>query len=359
MTNVEASPAITLDQEIGRREELADRYTGIHFLEDMGAGIFGKAKGENVLLIALHYRVGGSVWGVDDTIINNTTFHAAPYDRQKIENNDFISHRIDPIHRADNYTITKETDRVVWQAGDRAIIARPPFWDIKGEHLGVDVDITMERTGEPDWYIGTWEDLPTEGRGGRDFWAKTSGTITARGKTYELEENSYSINEHLVFGENWVVEARSFPVQYFYHLYRSDELQIFIYARPDSGVVYSRVVFTDGKEIFYDWNQVTVEEEEYWFDPQTHIRPPVKFRVKLDSPEGRVELAPPAYSRSIYSFQLSEGTRTHYNYFVHSQGQFTSPDGKTIPIKDNEQDTCFAEWGLTSPLGSGAPLLAP
>lgn len=38
MTNVEASPAITLDQEIGRREELADRYTGIHFLEDMGLG---------------------------------------------------------------------------------------------------------------------------------------------------------------------------------------------------------------------------------------------------------------------------------------------------------------------------------
>jgi hypothetical protein len=132
MTNVEASPAITLDQEIGRREELADRYTGIHFLEDMGAGIFGKAKGENVLLIALHYRVGGSVWGVDDTIINNTTFHAAPYDRQKIENNDFISHRIDPIHRADNYTITRETDRVVWQAGDRAIIARPPLLGHQG-----------------------------------------------------------------------------------------------------------------------------------------------------------------------------------------------------------------------------------
>jgi hypothetical protein len=60
---------------------------------------------------------------------------------------------------------------------------------------------------------------------------------------------------------------------------------------------------------------------------------------------------------SIYSFQLSEGTRTHYNYFVHSQGQFTSPDGKTIPIKDSEHDTCFAEWGLTSPLGSGAPSL--
>lgn len=87
--------------------------------------------------------------------------------------------------------------------------------------------------------------------------------------------------------------------------------------------------------------------------------PPVKFRVKLDSPEGRVELALTAYSRSIYSFQLSEGTRTHYNYFVHSQGQFTSPDGKTIPIKDSENDTCFAEWGLTSPLGSGAPLLTP
>jgi hypothetical protein len=359
MTDLQASAPITLAQEVSRREELADRYTGIHFLEDMGAGIFGKAKGENVLLIALHYRVGGSVWGVEDTVINNTTFHAAPYDRQTIENNDFISHRIDPIHRSDDFSVVEEPDRVVWRAGDRTIIARPPFWDIRGEHLGVDVDVTMERTSEPDWYIGRWEDLPTEGRGGRDFWAKTSGTITARGKTYELEDNSYSINEHLVFGENWVLEARKFPVQYFYHLYRSEELQIFLYARPDSGVVYSRVVFTDGPEIFYDWDQVSVEEMEYWFDPQTGLRPPVKFRVTLDNPAGCVELVLTAYSRSLYSFQLSEGTRTHYNYFVHSEGNFTGPDGKITRIRDSETDTCFSEWGITSPLGSGAPLLEP
>src|SRR5581483_4957973 len=143
MGDEKPSIPVTLEQETGRREDLADRYTGIHFLEDMGAGVFGKCKGENVLLIALHYRVGGSVWGVDDTIINNTTFHAAPYDRQKIEDNDFISHRIDPIYRNDDYKIAREADRIVWQAGDRQMIARPPYWEIKGEHLGVDCDLTM------------------------------------------------------------------------------------------------------------------------------------------------------------------------------------------------------------------------
>jgi hypothetical protein len=242
---------------------------------------------------------------------------------------------------------------VIWRAGDREIIARPPHWDIKGSHLGVEVDVTMEQVSSPDWYIGTWDDMPKNGRGGRDFWAKTSGTITAGGKVYELEDNSLSINEHVVVGEHWINEAGSYPIQYFYHLFRSDDLQIFIYCRPDFDVVYSRVVFPDGKEIYYDWDSVIIEEEEYWLDPQTHMRPAVKFGIRLNSPEGNVELTLTAYSRSIYSFQFAEAMRTHYNMFVHSDGRFVHPDGRSTPIKDGWEDISFCEWGITSPLGNG------
>ena len=263
------SIAVTVDQEIGRREELTGQfYTGMQFLEDMGAGVFGKCNGENVLAILLLYRVGGSVWGVDEAVINQTSFHAAPYDRRKIEDNDFLSHRVDPIYRSDDFTITRESDRVIWQAGPRQVVARPPFWDIKGEHAGVDVDITMQQSGDADWLVGPWEKLGDEGRAGRDLFATASGRISALGKTYHLEPNSIAINEHVVFGERWVAEAQAYSPQYFYHLFRNDEIQIFVYVRPDSGVIYGRVVFTDGREIRYDWDDVTVTEGEYWLDPR-------------------------------------------------------------------------------------------
>ncbi len=358
MTNTKPV-AVTLDQEVGRREELSDQhYTGIQFFEDMGAAIFGKCKGENIAATLIQYRVGGSVWSAQDTIINNTTFQAAPYDRTKIEDNDFISHRVDPIYRCDDFTITKEHDRVIWQADDRQMIARPPFWDIKGEHLGVDVDVTMEQFGDADWILGPWDDLPKTGRAGRDVVAKASGRITARGKVYELEEHSVAVHEHVVLGESWVAQARS-PIQYFYHVFRSEELQLMVLFRPDSGLVYGRVVVPEGKEIRYSGANITIEEQDYWFDPRTAIRPPVRFRVQLDSAEGTVELFLTAYSRSLYVHAISQGTRTNYAMLVHSIGKFVGPDGKAILITDREEDLSYIEWGITSPLGSGAPSLRP
>lgn len=352
-------PDVTLDQEVGRREELGEFYTGFQFLEDMGGATLGNCNGEKVLLIALAYRIGGKAWGVEDTIINNSTFCAVPWDRQEMEDNPFISHRIDPFVRHDDFKIIREPDRVIWQAGDRQYIARPPFWDIKGTHLGVDVDITMEQISSPDWYIGVWEDLPTHGRGGRDVWAKAWGTIKAGGKTYELEDNSFCTHEHVVTGERWTVTAIDSPIQYFMHTFRSDDMHIWLYARPDFSAPYARILFTDGTEVYYHGEAISIKMEDFWVDPQTQIRVPVKFRVDLNSPKGKVELTLKAYGRALYLYSLMMAERIHYDLFVHSDGRFISPDGKVTPIVDKYEDVSFAEWGFTNPMGSGSVVDRP
>lgn len=353
----ESEMDITREQEVGRREDLEGHYTGVHFLEDMGAAVYGKVDGKNLVLIALAYRVGGSWWGTTDTIINNSTFHVAPYEQTELEDNDFISHRIDPFSRNDDFTIVDDGEMVTWKVGDRRYTARPPLWDIKGEHLGIDCNVTMERFSSPDWHVGTWDEMAQNGRGGRDFWGKATGTINARGEIYELGDKSIALHEHLVVGEHWVSKAGG-SVQYFYHIYKSEDFQILIYSRPDFDVTYARIEFNDGRELFFEGlgQQVTIKPVEHWLDPQSFMRPPVAFEIRLHSPEATVEFSLKAYSRAIYSYSMAESTRTHYSLLVHSSGTFAGADGKRFAIKDAYEDVCYAEWGCTNTMGHGGPL---
>jgi hypothetical protein len=341
---------VTLEDEMPYKGDLSEQhYTGQNFLEDVAVAVVAECGDYDIALVAAAYNVGGEVWGVDDAVLQQTTFMAVPHKQQGMQDNPFISHRIEAT-RPSAFEIRREVDSVVKQVGNRLFTARSPHWEVHGEHMGVDCNVTMSGLGPTDWHLGKWVDIGRNGRGGYSQLCWAEGDITANSVRYEFE-CGYGIQAHEIVSEAWSKPLETDnPIQYFYYMYFSDDVQVSLYMRPAAGSIYARVVI-DGKVTLFGWDEVAVDELKWWVDPRTGMRIPVRWHVNCSTDDVMLDVNIAAYGRAIYGFYQTSAYKLHYNYLARTEGSILEVGGLKIRL---EARLSWVEWGITTPLGLSA-----
>jgi len=139
MAEIKARTNVTLADQLSYVDKLP---AGMPYLEKNGFLIMGETEeGEEISLVSCIFRVGGGKdgpWQVDGKFKGQTTFLVGPKDHTGgIRDNEFIGNRTWATDHWESGSVEEFGDAVVWTLGNRQHICRPPYWEIKGEHMGI------------------------------------------------------------------------------------------------------------------------------------------------------------------------------------------------------------------------------
>lgn len=349
MSEITPQTNVNLDDQMSHVDELP---AGMAYLENNGFMIMGETdEGEEVSLVSCIFRVGGGKegpWQVDEGFKGQTTFLVSPKDHSGgMQDNDFIGNRTWATDSWQPGEIVRTDDAVIWKLGNRQHVNRPPFWEIKGEHMGVEFDLLLTGIGDAAYHKGPYKDLAENQIGGYEHPLCAEGTITANGKTYTLrKDKSFGCQESFL-QPAWDLAAVLQGETYYWVWWASDNVRIFIYYYPSVGKTYSHVT-VDGEDIPFSENgqsNINMEELEYWIDPKTRLRVPVKWHFNMESASGTIDMDISAATRTFYSYLTTSGATMHYGLHSHSEGEMKLADGKKIPLKDMRS---YVEHGWTA-----------
>lgn len=344
---------VRLEENKSYKDELPK---GSSFIEYNGTLILAESGDYDITLIAMGIRCGGGkkgIWQVEDTFIEHTDFIAVPKQTGEIimRDNDIITNRCYPTEWPEGGgDIIYEQDRITWKIGNRRHINRPPYWEIKGEHMGVDCDIRMGGVGNAARTYGNWEDLAQAGQAGftQPCWAE--GTITAGGTTWTLE-NAYGIHDKFIMGDAFDFGAMYSKAPYYWIWCVSESVRISFYGTP--GIGGFAHVFAEGKELFYSMDQIKMEDIKWWVDPKSHLYVPIEWHLNMCSEHGVFDATICAHSRMLFSYMTKGGPTINYGFISKTNGRFFFPDGHSVAVQDAKT---WVERGIgVFPYPSGSP----
>lgn len=356
MTEIKPITNVTLEDQLSFKDQLPP---GMPYLENNGFLIMGETEeGEEVSIVSCIMRVGGSkddIWQVEDAFKGQTTFLVSSKDHSGgIQDNDFIGNRTWATDNWQPAEITKTDDAVIWKLGNRQHICRPPYWEIKGEHMGIEFDLLLTGIGNAAFHKGPYENLKANNIAGFEHPLCAEGTIKAEGKTYTLEKDkSFGCQEKFTqpaFDLAKILNGET----YYWVWWANERVRIFIYYYPQMNKTYSHVT-VDGEDVqFMEGGQsdIKMDELEYWIDPKTRLRVPVKWRFQMNSAAGAIDMEINAATRTYYSYLTQSGATMHYGLHSHSEGELKLTGGESIALKDMRT---YVEHGWTAiPLGGHA-----
>lgn len=334
----EARTNATLADQLSYKESLPK---GLSYMESFGFLVMGESEeGEEVSLVTCIFRVGGGkngTWQVEDVFKGQTTFLIASKGHTGgMHNNDFIGNRTWATDAWTSGKVVKTEKEVIWSLGNYQFVCHPPFWEIKGEHMGIEFDLHLSGLGDVACHKGKYAELATKGMAGYEAPLCAEGTIKAQGKTYTLrKEKSFGCQERFT-QPAWDLAKILRGETYYWVWWASETVRIFIYSYPSVGKTFSHVT-VDGKEVVFAENgksNIKMDAKQWWIDPQTRMQVPVKWHFNMQSANGVIDLDIEAASRTFYSYLSESGATIHYGLHSHSEGQFAFPDGRKIPLKD-------------------------
>ena len=343
---------LTLNDENTHLPKLLEHMGKKHYLEENAIGIIGESGDYDIMSTYLSYVVGGESWGVDRQNLRLSAFMAVPKSsRGKMNDNDFISNRIDPVHSTGNMVVTMNDDHVDLDIDGQHLISRPPYWELKGEaHNGIKYDIVGKATGPAVWSLGKYEDMIENGMAGYDLGMSYEGSITANGVEYKLDPGTLGNRQYVTIGDKWVSGA--LLERYSKHAYiwaTCENAEVFVWIKEATNMVLGRTVI-DGETVEFAPEEVNVEELEHWVDPRSGLNLPVKWRVNMKNDKGHASLEITAYARYIYSFCQAGGVISYVAKLARSYGEVVQNGKKVDMVVSSAQ----VETGIyTLPLGVG------
>ena len=351
MVGMKAESDVVLADEYSQVQKLPTSQRNEHFQDHIGIGVFGRAGDLDVMVVGTIYRVGGDVWGLKDGCLLQTNMIAELPEDRVMRNNFFVGNRNDPANSYSDLSVIQDVDKVTWSAGNRTIICRPPIWELKGEHMGVDIDIRITGTGKSMPYHGPWDKLAETGIAGNEQLGRAEGTFTHAGKTYSLTQG-WAVRERTCLGAGKDVMALLGSVAgYIWGWSFSERASIFFYAQRD-GSGYAARVFTEGKVTDLTGPNNQIEEISHWTDPLTQKIHATAWRIDMNDENGSIHMDVQTWSRCLFGFHQRDGYSSHHGALGRCTGTFTAKDGKCFEFNDT---TAYFEQGCATPLGIGRP----
>lgn len=325
---------VTPEETLSYRDELAEpHFTGSHLLEDNGFLITGETDDHDVFAISVTFNVDGEAWGGKPVTLRQTNFMAVPKaQRYKgIADNDYVGVRSDPV-RPLPLNVVRDGDKVTWTVGDLVSTAEVPYWTVKGDHAGVDFDLTMGGLCSASRFLGAFSDLQTNGLAGVEQPVWVEGSISQGGQTYSLQRG-IGMHEKVIIGDQWVHGAAAERKTRHYWIWCLDEdVRVFSYVKEATGVTFGHHSIGDDHSHFGP-GQIDIAELDYWTDPRTGQRIPSKLSVTMKSDESVAALVIEAYGRFMYTYCQARANITYYGLMCRANGTISTPNG-VIPIKD-------------------------
>jgi|GEM_PF-2770897 len=350
MSNFKAYSDVILADEFSQMQNLPEEQRAEHFQDHIGIGVFGRVGELDVMLAGTIYRVGGDVWGMEDGCLLQTNMIVAEPGDREMKNNTFVGHRFDAANTYPNLSVTHEPDSVIWSAGNRQIICRPPYWELKGEHMGVDIDIRFTGTGNCMPYHGPWDKLAETGIAGNEQLGRAEGHFTHDGNTYELTQG-WAVRERTCLGEGKDVMALLGSVSgYIWGWCFSEKATIFFYAQRNR-TGYGARIFTDGRVIDLTGPNNYIEEVSHYTDVLTQKVHPTAWKIDMKDENGTIEMDVKTWSRCLFGFHQRDGYTSHHGGLGRCTGAFTTKDGERFEFDDT---TAYFEQGCATPLGIGS-----
>lgn len=339
---------ISLDDEASHQAKVP---AGTSFMEQPGAVVLCKSGDYDLGIFTGIFRFAGgrqSAWQVDNKANLQTSLYVGHKDqRGKVGDNPFIGNRTFPTESVGDVNITRTKEEVVWQLCNMQFISRPPYFKVIGEHLGVEFDLTLGGLGETLQWHGPWADLLANGGAGGETPCWVEGSIKVRGKKYVLEE---ALGTHSFIVNLWDIAEvfRGNPYLWFMcPINESTRLMAF----EVPGKRSYRHVTVDGREIPFEDGATSIDELDWWVDPQTGLQVPTRWHVNIRSASGICDMILQGGPRTYYSYMTRTGCTIHYCFFSRANGRFFLADGRNIAIEDVP---IYVEWGRTLlPLPSG------
>jgi len=225
-------------------------------------------------------------------------------------------------------------DHVTWKLGGRVHYGETDKWRVSGEHAGVKCDIEFEQYNPAFFHCGTFEDLGSkQPQAGHIVHCKTKGTIEVHGKV--LKFSGFGIHERIIQygkipdrtgymsgrGLHWM---HGFSDGFTWYLLRGD---------VGKGMSSAMINLGNKQIVLENPTGSGVEEVAQWVDPLSKIVSPYKWRVWIQTPEGKLESHIYAYGRAYYTWIRRGGTLVVNQYCANAESSFTYPDGKVIEAK--------------------------
>ncbi|MDD5093923.1 MAG: hypothetical protein PHV74_06040 [Dehalococcoidia bacterium] len=345
---------VTLEDQLSYKDKLPK---GQSYFENNALFLMGETSDHLISVVSCIFRAGGGLtgpWQVDDVYKLQTTFVVEPKGQtDKMHDNEFIGNRTWATDHWRGGGVRQTKDEVVWYLQNREIVCRPPYWEMKGEHLGVECDLVFGGLGDASYHKGKYADLAKNGLAGYEQPMWVEGSIKAQGKTYTLTKG-FGVQEKFT-QPAWDLAQVLTGTPYYWCWWASDNIRIFIYYFPSMGRTYSHVVVDEKEVVFHDEkgsSNIILDELEYWIDPKTRMQVPVKWHFNLASKNGVIDLHVAASSRTYYGYLTKSGPTIHYGLHAHSKGQLFLSDGRVIPL--NNMMTYMENGWCAIPLPSGA-----
>ncbi|MCU1346364.1 MAG: hypothetical protein JWL70_2630, partial [Acidimicrobiia bacterium] len=272
-----------------------------------------------------------------------TNFLVNDNQHREMQERPHVGTRMDPV-AGYPMKITIDDGSCTWAAAGRTVVRRGDTWTITGEHAGVDLNLVVTATREPEWYKGPWENVAAVGVAGSSLLCRVTGTFSHGGDTYTITDG-WAVRERALFGNGWDVVSnlhRTTKRNYFWNWVFTEELQMFFYEQAGSTGGAAHVYLKDGSIIHYDETETNAVITKQWVDPMVRDRMATAIKIHMSSDQGTLEVDAQTWARSLFGFHPKNGYTIHSGAIGRATGQFTRPDGSVLAINEA---TSYIEQG--------------
>ena len=336
---------VTLQDEVSHIHELPPT----DIWEESAIALVAETETHDVLMWNGMYILkghGDNLWIQKDGVEHDLCLIAVPKSqRGHMSDNHFVRTGWHPTQRlpADALKIERNDDEVVWTLERESFISRPPVWQVKGEHGGVELDLTYEQKGRAIWNWGPFASAMETDRAGYDVFATVNGTIKTGGLELKIE-NGQGIREHIAVGQSCNVIRNLPPPRVMWWLYASKDGVGVNFFRP--GIVDIGKIDVDGREIHFNpaagKGSISYQILETWEDPRNGYNLPIRWHLNMSSDEGVVELNIKCHGRAYFHWTVSNGVRLYCYLLCTADGfVFDAATGRKVEFKDHVMCNSF------------------
>ena len=309
--------------------------------EIAGYVVLARTEHADLLLWMAVYAItgrGAGQWIVDDGRMHGTLLLVVPKgDTRPLHDNDFARtgmHFSQFLSPSDHHIEVGDAS-AEWRVGNRRYLWEPPVWRVTGEHAGVDVDLTFERAGAPQWRWGTPDGLASTDSAGYEVGVTVNGTIAAGGTTYEIVD-APGFHERPSVGETRdVVRELLGGAEFTAAQFFTDDLKVALSSHSGRSIKMGSVELGDRVFEFAPFagkGQASFEILERWHDPRCGLFVPTRWHVTLASPDGLLDVEITARARGYFHYLTAGGTMILMWLLARADGVFATNDGSTYAI---------------------------
>lgn len=267
----------------------------------------------NMLRIADH---DGQWMHTGHFVEHETTLVVVPKSQrnQGMTDHDFVhtGHYHTQAHPFSDLRIDRSEDAVTWKVHGRNYVSRPPYFEARGSHGGVELDLVFKQLPPALWVLGPFEKGEITNTGGYDAPCEVQGAITVAGRKLVLE-NGYGIHEHMVTGKRTrIIDNLPQPDRMYWEYLINKDIFVYYFSYPKPGIELGHVR-AFGEEFHFDQTAGTgvVRNEilEHWNDPRSGQALASRWHLEMTSDRGRLDLQIAAHGRSYLYWVMNDGLR--------------------------------------------------